>query len=73
MWPEINYALEHGWDLIAVHELYRSEPLRPFAEYVEFFYSLRLEMKAGGDRREKFVKILLNSLYLWQIWKQRPT
>jgi len=73
MWPEINYALEHGWDLTAVHELYRSEPLRPFEEYVEFFYSLRLEMKAGGDRREKFVKILLNSLYLWQIWKQRPT
>ena len=63
MWPEINYALENGWDLIEVRELYRSEPLRPFAEYVEFFYSLRLEMKSQGDRREKFVKILLNSLY----------
>ena len=63
MWPEVNHALENGWDLMEVRELWRSEPIEPFREYVDFFYSLRLEMKANGDRREKFVKILLNSLY----------
>ena len=63
MWPEVNYALDNGWDLKEVKELWRSEPIEPFREYVDFFYSLRLEMKANGDRREKFVKILLNSLY----------
>jgi len=63
MFPEVNYALEHGWTLVEVKELWRSRPLRIFADYVSYFYDLRLQMKAAGDRRQAFVKILLNSLY----------
>lgn len=63
MYPELNYALEHGWELVEVQELWRSEFIDLFKDYVEYFYNLRLEMKKVGDKREKFVKILLNSLF----------
>tara|TARA_R100001460_G_scaffold35891_3_gene68988 strand:- start:2966 stop:4861 length:1896 start_codon:yes stop_codon:yes gene_type:complete len=63
MFPEVNYALDHGWTLKEVKELWRSRPLRLFAQYVDHFYSLRLEMKARGDQRQTFLKLLLNSLY----------
>lgn len=63
MFPEVNYALDHGWTLKEVKRLWRSRPLSLFRDYVDHFYSLRLQMKANGDHRQAFVKILLNSLY----------
>ena len=63
MYPELNYALENGWELVEVKELWRSEGIELFKEYVEYFYNLRLEMKKNGDQREKFCKVLLNSLF----------
>jgi len=63
MYPELNYALEHGWTLKEVRTLYRSRPLIVFEEYVNYFYNLRLEMKKNKDPRQSFVKILLNALY----------
>ena len=63
MYPEVNHALDHGWILKEVKELWRSRPLKLFSDYIDHFYSLRLHMKSVGDNREAFVKILLNSLY----------
>lgn len=34
-----------------------------FAEYVEFFYNKRLEMKKAKNKQEKMYKLFLNSLY----------
>lgn len=63
MYPELNYALEHGWTLKEVRSLWRARPIKPFVEYVNFFYNLRLEMKKNNDGRQAFVKLLLNSLF----------
>ena len=63
MWPELNYALDNGWHLREVRQLYRSESIELFNKYVSFFYGMRKEMKKNGDNRELFVKILLNSLF----------
>lgn len=64
MYPEVIHALNSGWVLESVSELWRSRPMEPFKEHVEFFYDLRLQMKARGDPAELFVKVgPLNSLY----------
>ena len=65
MWPEINRALNNGWKIDDVDEIWFSrEVMRPFREHVDFFYDMRKEMKSNADPRELFVKIgPLNSLY----------
>lgn len=63
MFPEVNHALDNGWTLVGVDELWMSEPINHFSAYVSHFYDLRLRLKADGDNRQAFVKILLNSLY----------
>lgn len=64
MYPEINYALEHGWTLEDVQELWVSPPCNHFSNHIGFFYELRMRLKAAGDNREKFIKVApLNSLY----------
>lgn len=61
--PEIEFALEH--DLIKSIDMvitYESKPI--FKDYVDYFYSRRLEFKAQGDEAFSYMaKILLNSLY----------
>lgn len=61
--PVIDYALEHGWRLLDVKELWFAKAMKPFDEFVDEFYALRLEYKAAKDGREILVKLLLNSLY----------
>jgi len=64
MYPEINYALEHGWELVGVKELYVAPPCNHFASHVGYFYDQRMRLKAAGDPRQQFIKIgPLNSLY----------
>ena len=64
MYPEINYALEHGWKLVGVKELYVAPPCNHFAHHVSYFYDQRMRLKAAGDPRQQFIKIgPLNSLY----------
>lgn len=61
--PEIEFALEH--DLIKSIDMvvtYESKPI--FKDYVDYFYSRRLEFKEAGDDAFSYMsKILLNSLY----------
>lgn len=61
--PVIDYALEHGWRLLDVKELWFARPIKPFDGFVDEFYNLRLAYKKQGDGREILVKLLLNSLY----------
>lgn len=62
--PEVERALDCGWKIIDGEDLYYAEKtVRPFKEYVEFFYSMRMEMKNDDDERQQLIKILLNSLY----------
>jgi hypothetical protein len=64
MYPEINYALEHGWELLEVKELYVSPPCNHFQAHIGYFYEQRMRLKAAGDPRQHFIKIgPLNSLY----------
>jgi len=64
MYPEINYALENGWKLLDVKELYVAEPCNHFESHVAYFYEQRMRLKAVGDSRQQFIKIgPLNSLY----------
>tara|TARA_Y100001963_G_scaffold117870_1_gene164048 strand:+ start:501 stop:2339 length:1839 start_codon:yes stop_codon:yes gene_type:complete len=64
MFPEINYALEHGWVLEGVKELWVSPPCNHFSSHVGYFYEQRMRLKAAGDPRQQFIKIgPLNSLY----------
>lgn len=37
--------------------------MRPFKEFVEFFYNLRVEMRAKGDPSQLWIKLIMNALY----------
>lgn len=63
MYPEVNHALESGWELLEVQELWVSKPCNHFSNYVNYFYSERMKLKAVGDSRQLFYKLLLNQLY----------
>jgi len=62
--PEVEHALKNGWKLINYNDVWCStEVLKPFKEYVNYFYDLRLKMKADNDHRESLIKLMLNALY----------
>jgi len=61
--PELEHALELGWELESVRMIHHAKAIRPFVQYVDHFYTLRNQYKADGDGRQLFVKLLLNSLY----------
>lgn len=61
---ELRYAQSVGVEVEAVHRgLVSRETCRPFQDWVDDLYSLRLGMKARGDPAQKVVKVLLNALY----------
>lgn len=61
--PEIVAALDRGWVLENVEELYSFQSEFIFKDFVNFFYDLRLKYKKNNDPREVIVKLILNSLY----------
>ena len=61
--PEIKYALEQGYVIKELRELWYASAMRPFDDFVNYFYNLRREYQKKNDAREFFVKIILNSLY----------
>ena len=61
--PEIKAAIERGWVVEKVHDLVSYGNEKPFKEFVEFFYNLRLEYREKGDNRQSLIKLILNSLY----------
>jgi hypothetical protein len=61
--PELEHALELGYEVTELKELHYSKALRPFKEFVEFFYNLRVEMRKKKDPAEMWVKLLMSSLY----------
>jgi len=61
--PEISHALELGWTIERVGMIHHAAAIRPFAGYVDNFYSLRQEYQRAGDGRQLFCKLMLNSLY----------
>ena len=64
MYPEINYALDNGWELEEVKELHVAKPCNHFKNHVEHFYKLRKMLQLDDDPRQLFIKIgPLNSLY----------
>ena len=61
--PEIKHALDLGYQVKEIKELHYSKAIRPFKEFVEFFYNLRVEMRKNNDPSQIWIKLLLNSLY----------
>ena len=61
--PEIKHALELGYQVTELKELHYSKAIRPFKEFVEFFYQLRVEMRAKNDPSQLWIKLILNALY----------
>ena len=61
--PEVEYALENGWELKEVRELYRAKPIYIFRDFIDYFYSERLKLKAQGDNRQAFYKLVMNSTF----------
>lgn len=61
--PEIKAALERGWKIESVEELYSFKPEYIFKDFVEYFYNLRLEYQKANDEKEIMVKLILVSLY----------
>ena len=61
--PVIDYALDHGWELVEINDLYFADAINPFKSFVEDFYDLRMQYKKNNDGRQILVKLVLNSLY----------
>jgi len=61
--PEIWFVLERG-EILKIYTVAMYEGGDIFSEYVQYFYTRRLESKAKGDiTQQYFFKIMLNSLY----------
>ncbi|MFO7677201.1 MAG: DNA polymerase [Thermoplasmatota archaeon] len=61
--PEIEFVEQYGI-LEEIHELAIYEKRNVFSEFVDFFYSQRMNYKKDGDKvREYFCKLILNSQY----------
>ena len=61
--PEIKHALDLGYEVTELKDLHYSKAIRPFKEFVEFFYNLRVEMRKKDDPSQLWIKLILNSLY----------
>lgn len=62
--PEILIALKNGAKILKVHKsIYYMKTCKPFVEFVNFLWKLRLKYKAEKSPMEKIVKIMMNSLY----------
>ena len=61
--PEIKHALDLGYQVTELKELHYSKAIRPFKEFVEFFYNLRVEMRKNNDPSQLWIKLILNALY----------
>jgi len=61
--PEIKHALDLGYQVKEIKELHYSKAIRPFKEFVEFFYNLRVEMRKNNDPSQLWIKLILNALY----------
>jgi hypothetical protein len=61
--PELRYAYDRHWIVkVGEYATYRMRDI--FAEYVDYFYALKLRYQATGDNLHRsLVKLLLNSLY----------
>lgn len=72
---EIREFFITGWELIAAEntntahsveiiEVFYFHELSDFSEYINHFYSIRMNAKASGDKaNDLFAKLLMNSLY----------
>lgn len=59
---EIKYALENNM-IIKIHKLYKYKMKNLFKEYVDFFYTKKVEFKDSNPAFYYMVKLFLNSLY----------
>ena len=63
-YAELRYALEHGYTLEKIHQAVEYDAMAsPFAEYIEFLYSRRLEVKDSDPLLSYTLKIAMNSTY----------
>jgi hypothetical protein len=61
---EIRQAEQRGYKIRSVEWAIGSPTsFNPFEEFVEQLFDKRMAMRAGGDKREFIVKLILNSLY----------
>jgi len=61
---ELVKALSYGYEITKVHKThYYKKKCKPFKEFVQTLYDLRLKYKAENSSMELVVKLLMNSLY----------
>lgn len=62
---ELRMAEKYGAKILKVHRtVYATRTIKPFREFVEYFYTLRKKYKEEGNKTyDLFTKIIMNSLY----------
>ena len=70
--PEIKFALEHGWLVDEVSEIVSARAIRPFVNFVDNLYEIRMQMKKANDPAEKLVKLIMNSCFGRFSIKEKP-
>lgn len=62
---ELRMAEKYGVKILKVYRtVYTTRTIRPFREFVEYFYTLRKKYKEEGNKTyDLFTKIIMNSLY----------
>lgn len=61
---ELEFARDNGYVVKNVHtQIYSEESFKPFEEYVQDLYNLRMEWRDDGNSAEVIAKLLMNSLY----------
>lgn len=60
--PELLYLIQHGGELIEIHQIAYYSSAHIFDDYVSFFYHKRLENRDNKTASELY-KLMLNSLY----------
>lgn len=63
-YAELRKAVEIGYSILTVHDTIEYELMpSPFAEYIDFLYNRRMEVKGKDELMSYTLKILMNALF----------
>ena len=70
--PEIRLMMELGYEISEVRDIVIARGIRPFDDYINRLYGMRIEMQKKGDPSQKLIKLAMNALYGGYGIKEKP-
>jgi len=59
--PELKHALDNGWFIREIRDVVSGAVIRPFDQWVDFWFEQRREYQKLNDPREALIKLIMNA------------